>query len=277
MTNNNENDIYVIDDEQKDSAFVLPWWIFLLPFLLIGGLAIGFITNRNKPQLATEPGIPSVENTNPDSPPISTDGTGATNPDSPSISTDGTGETNPDSPSISTDGTGENNLDSPPISTDGTGETNPDSPPISTDGTGETNPDSPSISTDGTGETNPDSPLANNNQESQEIKVYFAYKETEVLPSDAPKLESFLSQLPDTAGTLVIAGHSDYIGPDEYNENLSRQRAEQVASNLRELGLGQKYQVKIESWGETKPEGDNNTEQGRAKNRRVVLSFTSAN
>ena len=252
MTNNqenNENDIYVIDDEQKDSAFVLPWWIFLLPFLLIGGLAIAFITNVNKPKVAIDPEIPPVENPNPDSSPIGTDETGNTNPDSS------------------------------PISTDDTGNTDPDSSPISTDGTVNTNPDSSSTSTDETGDTNPDSSSANNNQESLELteKVYFAYKETEVLPSDVPKLKSFLAQLPETAGTLIIAGHSDYIGSHPYNENLARQRAEQVASNLRELGLDDKYQVKIESWGETKPDDDKKTEQARALNRRVVLSFTSNN
>ena len=280
MTNNqenNENDIYVIDDEQKDSAFVLPWWIFLLPFLLIGGLAIAFITNVNKPKVAIDPEIPPVENPNPDSSPIGTDETGNTNPDSSPISTDETGDTNPDS-SIGTDGTGDTDPDSPSISADDTVNTDPDSS-IGTDGTVNTNPDSSSTSTDETGDTNPDSSSANNNQESLEIteKVYFAYKETEVLPSDASKLKSFLSKLPDTAGTLIIAGHSDYIGSHPYNENLARQRAEQVASNLRELGLDDKYQVKIESWGETKPDDDKKTEQARALNRRVVLSFTSNN
>ena len=294
MTNNqenNENDIYVIDDEQKDSAFVLPWWIFLLPFLLIGGLAIAFITNVNKPKVAIDPEIPPVENPNPDSSPISTDDTGNTDPDSSPISTDGTGNTNPDSSPISTNETGDTNPDPSSISTDGTGDTDPDSPSTSTNGTDpdsfststngtvNTDPDSSSTSTDETGDTNSDSSSANNNQESLEIteKVYFAYKETEVLPSDASKLKSFLSKLPDTAGTLIIAGHSDYIGSHPYNENLARQRAEQVASNLRELGLDDKYQVKIESWGETKPDDDKKTEQARALNRRVVLSFTSNN
>jgi|GEM_PF-6049987 len=68
MTNNKENnDIYVMADDNEAfvapvSGFLLPWWIFVLPFLLVGGLAIAYITNANKYKSTTKPEIPLVEN-----------------------------------------------------------------------------------------------------------------------------------------------------------------------------------------------------------------------
>ena len=43
------------------------------------------------------------------------------------------------------------------------------------------------------------------------------------------------------------------------------------------MGLDEQYQVRIRSWGETQPVGDNNRPEGRALNRRVVISFGNEN
>lgn len=70
---------------------------------------------------------------------------------------------------------------------------------------------------------------------------------------------------------LIVEGHTDWIGSDDYNQRLSRQRAETVKAILsNELGLGLKS-VEAIGYGESRPIAPNNTAAGRQKNRRVVL------
>jgi outer membrane protein OmpA-like peptidoglycan-associated protein len=103
--------------------------------------------------------------------------------------------------------------------------------------------------------------------------VHFATNSTEILPSDVGKLESFLSRIRGNKGTLTIEGYADGIGSDDYNQRLSTMRAEQIAGRLRRLGVGNQYQVTTRGFGKTQPIGDNGTEDGRAQNRRVAISF----
>ena len=220
MTNNqenNDNDNYVMADEPLAppiSRSRFPWWLILLPLILVSGAGISFLLNNNKTQLADKESTVPLPN--------------------------------------GKNGTGGSETVSLPNGKNVTGGSGTASLPNGKNGT---KPKTESI-------------------EVTEI-VHFGYKETEVLAADTPKLASFWFQLQDTTGTLTIEGHADNIGSDKYNYNLAKKRAEQVASKLRELGLDEQYQVKIQSWGETKPTGDNNTEEGRALNRRVALSFSN--
>lgn len=78
-----------------------------------------------------------------------------------------------------------------------------------------------------------------------------------------------LDKYPDT--DLVIEGHADSSGPDDYNLKLSKQRAEAVADYLKSLGVkGARMDEK--GYGEAQPVADNSTEAGRAKNRRVDIA-----
>jgi OOP family OmpA-OmpF porin len=68
-----------------------------------------------------------------------------------------------------------------------------------------------------------------------------------------------------------IIGHTDSVGPEEYNQKLSLRRAEAV----RDFVL-RKYEVdpniiKVSGKGESEPVADNSTKAGRAKNRRVEV------
>jgi outer membrane protein OmpA-like peptidoglycan-associated protein len=69
---------------------------------------------------------------------------------------------------------------------------------------------------------------------------------------------------------VEIGGHTDSLGADEYNQRLSRSRAESVRDYLLERGVP-RSQLEARGYGEAQPIADNRTEEGRAKNRRVEL------
>ncbi|MFQ5864316.1 MAG: OmpA family protein [bacterium] len=76
--------------------------------------------------------------------------------------------------------------------------------------------------------------------------------------------------------SLTIEGHTDSIGDDRYNENLSYERAMAVKKYLlANMGLDES-RVTAVGYGESRPIASNETRQGRAQNRRidVVLTFT---
>lgn len=81
--------------------------------------------------------------------------------------------------------------------------------------------------------------------------------------------EVFLD-FPDT--TLMIEGHTDNVGNDEYNMNLSRERANAVVHYLVTRGVT-KNRFTVKAFGETAPRFENDTKEGQAKNRRVEIGI----
>jgi outer membrane protein OmpA-like peptidoglycan-associated protein len=76
----------------------------------------------------------------------------------------------------------------------------------------------------------------------------------------------------DNQGVYIeIQGHTDGTGSAEWNRALGAQRAESVMRYLNIQGGLPLHRMNTISYGETKPVADNNTRDGRAKNRRVVL------
>ena len=75
------------------------------------------------------------------------------------------------------------------------------------------------------------------------------------------------------AFSLSIVGHTDNVGETDYNQKLSEDRAEAVKSYLIKKGVGE-ISITAEGKGESEPIADNNTTEGREKNRRVVFSVT---
>jgi OOP family OmpA-OmpF porin len=69
---------------------------------------------------------------------------------------------------------------------------------------------------------------------------------------------------------LEIQGHTDDQGKDDYNMNLSKNRAETVSSYLQLFGINNKRLV-TKGFGESKPIAANDSEEGRSQNRRVEL------
>ena len=80
------------------------------------------------------------------------------------------------------------------------------------------------------------------------------------------KAVELLNQIPNRS--LVIQGHTDSVGSDEFNMALSEKRAKVVYDYM----IGQGLQIKdvsYKGYGETKPVADNKTAEGRKANRRV--------
>jgi outer membrane protein OmpA-like peptidoglycan-associated protein len=74
----------------------------------------------------------------------------------------------------------------------------------------------------------------------------------------------------DGALKLSVVGHTDNVGDKKANLALSRQRAESVMRSLVAAGVDAK-RLKSDGKGDSEPVGDNRTDEGRARNRRVEL------
>jgi outer membrane protein OmpA-like peptidoglycan-associated protein len=69
---------------------------------------------------------------------------------------------------------------------------------------------------------------------------------------------------------LAVEGHTDSVGTDEYNQNLSEQRAAAVRDYFVQQGIPAAA-VEAHGFGKTEPIASNDTAEGRAQNRRVEL------
>jgi len=83
-------------------------------------------------------------------------------------------------------------------------------------------------------------------------------------------LASSLSNFGDSK--LLLVGHTDAQGTDAYNQDLSRRRALSVASYLESRSVSP-ARVEVSGRGETEPIASNDTELGRAQNRRVEVAI----
>ena len=71
---------------------------------------------------------------------------------------------------------------------------------------------------------------------------------------------------------LQIAGHTDNVGDAQQNLILSKKRAESVKAFMESKGI-EASRLSVLYFGETQPIGDNNTAEGRQKNRRVEMTI----
>jgi outer membrane protein OmpA-like peptidoglycan-associated protein len=94
------------------------------------------------------------------------------------------------------------------------------------------------------------------------------------LPADVrSRLDELANKLKaDPAGNYIeIEGHTDSTGSTEMNERLGLARAENVKRYLYETYQIPLHKINVISYGEDKPVAPNNTREGRAQNRRVVI------
>jgi OOP family OmpA-OmpF porin len=71
---------------------------------------------------------------------------------------------------------------------------------------------------------------------------------------------------------LDVWGHTDWKGAEVYNLRLSQRRAASVMKFLIEQGIAES-RLKSAGFGETRPLADNETDEGRERNRRVELNI----
>ncbi|MNG13863.1 Outer membrane porin F precursor [compost metagenome] len=103
--------------------------------------------------------------------------------------------------------------------------------------------------------------------------VHFEFDSARLTPADKERLNTIATRLKNEAPTarLTVTGHTDSVGRDAYNEKLSEQRAQSVTDYLVSSGVPQASFVSVQGAGESRPEADNSTAEGRAMNRRVEI------
>ena len=102
--------------------------------------------------------------------------------------------------------------------------------------------------------------------------VTFDVDRAEIKPQFVPVLDDVSRVLNQYPSTLVdVVGHADSTGPDAYNLDLSRRRASSVADFLVNRGRVLPDRLYVDGQGELSPIASNETESGRAQNRRVEI------
>lgn len=85
------------------------------------------------------------------------------------------------------------------------------------------------------------------------------------------KLSTVVNVLTANPGTsIIIEGHTDSTGGSAYNKSLSDKRAKYVKKHLEDAGISAS-RLRTKAFGESMPTANNNTKEGRAANRRVVI------
>jgi outer membrane protein OmpA-like peptidoglycan-associated protein len=107
------------------------------------------------------------------------------------------------------------------------------------------------------------------------MSVYFEFDKSEFI-EDAmtdryiDKSNLYMSQ--NHNAVLIIVGHTDVVGTDDYNMALGERRAQAIKNYFEGKGIPADKSI-TESRGEKEPVDDNKTAEGRAKNRRTEMSI----
>ncbi|MBN2426531.1 MAG: OmpA family protein [Calditrichaceae bacterium] len=102
--------------------------------------------------------------------------------------------------------------------------------------------------------------------------IYFDFNKSEIKPESEPTLKeisTLLSKNPKL--TLYVVGHTDNVGDFSYNTKLSQSRAEAVVNRLVSKYSVDKNRLTAAGVGPLSPVTTNDTEEGKARNRRVEL------
>ncbi len=103
------------------------------------------------------------------------------------------------------------------------------------------------------------------------LEIHFDVNKATVKPEYIPEIEKFARFLKENPDIKVeIQGHTDNTGSAEYNLKLSQKRAEAVKRILVEKFGISPDRIIAKGYGESMPVAPNDTEEGRAKNRRVI-------
>jgi outer membrane protein OmpA-like peptidoglycan-associated protein len=104
-------------------------------------------------------------------------------------------------------------------------------------------------------------------------KIHFEFNKSVIRPISYPILDDVARLLLSNPqiGLVRVEGHTDWIGSDAYNQKLSERRANAVRDYLIKQGV-EPYRLQAVGYGESRPIADNNTTQGRARNRRTEFT-----
>lgn len=103
--------------------------------------------------------------------------------------------------------------------------------------------------------------------------ILFGFDSYELTPQARENIRNMsetLQKYPDT--NILIEGHTDNVGRENYNQRLSERRASAVADYTVGLGVD-RSRIQTRGYGEEQPVADNDTEANRAQNRRVEVAI----
>ncbi|MES0833192.1 OmpA family protein [Nocardiopsis tropica] len=104
--------------------------------------------------------------------------------------------------------------------------------------------------------------------------VLFETNSANLSPDSQEILAQVATEIDDaSAGVVNIDGYADNTGNDSVNLPLSSERAEAVEGTLQELVSREGVTFEVEGHGSADPIADNETEEGRERNRRVTVTF----
>ena len=102
--------------------------------------------------------------------------------------------------------------------------------------------------------------------------IYFDFDKTTLKSESFIELDKVVDLLKNIPSVEIeISGHTDSKGADEYNLNLSQGRSQSVVDYLISQGI-ESYRLSAHGYGESKPIDTNDTDEGRANNRRVEFT-----
>jgi outer membrane protein OmpA-like peptidoglycan-associated protein len=105
--------------------------------------------------------------------------------------------------------------------------------------------------------------------------VLFGFDQSDLSAGAKANLDKLVLVLNSYADTdIELQGHTDSRGSESYNQSLSERRAGAVSSYLASNNINV-TRLTVKGFGETLPKYDNNTEDGRAQNRRVEFLITA--
>jgi outer membrane protein OmpA-like peptidoglycan-associated protein len=103
--------------------------------------------------------------------------------------------------------------------------------------------------------------------------ILFPFNSTDILPAGRSNLQELANSLQKYPNSdILIVGHTDSVGTDAYNLDLSQRRAQAASAYLQTLGVPA-ARIRTEGKGEAEPVVANDTEEGRQKNRRVEIAI----
>jgi outer membrane protein OmpA-like peptidoglycan-associated protein len=103
--------------------------------------------------------------------------------------------------------------------------------------------------------------------------LFFELNKATLTPESEPELKRMAQVMRDNATLRIeIAGHTDNTGTDAINDALSQARADAVKNYLLTAGIPTN-RIQSKGYGSKKPKVSNETEEGRAQNRRVEFSI----
>lgn len=108
----------------------------------------------------------------------------------------------------------------------------------------------------------------------EDIRVEFDFESHELRPQFEPVLVKVQERLKSAPNLVVtLEGHTDWKGPQSYNQPLSERRAEACREFLLKDPAIAPSRVRTRAFGELRPVADNASDEGRARNRRVEALF----